>query len=84
MKFGSQVPASCGQISKKKLTAVPSIYKEVHALGDLLGQPDYGGNDYEDGLQNATVLCKELTEEEDEEGNKIVCGDHEEGAGRQT
>jgi len=28
-------------------------------LGDLLNQPDYAGLDYEDGLQEATVICKE-------------------------
>ena len=28
-------------------------------LGDLLDQPDYAGCDYEDGLQDATVLCTE-------------------------
>lgn len=28
-------------------------------LGDLLEQPDYAGLDYEDGLQNATVVCTE-------------------------
>lgn len=28
-------------------------------LADLLKQPDYAGCDYEDGLQNATVRCKE-------------------------
>ena len=28
-------------------------------LGDLLKQPDYAGLDYEDGLEDATVICKE-------------------------
>ena len=53
-------------------------------LGDLLGQPDYGGDDYESGLQNATVKCKELVEEEDEDGNTVetMCGDLEEEDGR--
>jgi len=53
-------------------------------LGDLLRQPDYGGDDYEDGLQNATVVCKELIEEEDEDGKPVqtMCGDLEEEAGR--
>jgi len=37
-------------------------------LGDLLNQPDYGGNDYEDGLQEATVICKDEACAEDEEG----------------
>ena len=27
-------------------------------LGDLLKQPDYAGLDYEDGLQDATVICE--------------------------
>lgn len=53
-------------------------------LGDLLRQPDYGGNDYESGLQDATVRCKELVEEEDEDGNTVqtMCGDLEEEDGR--
>jgi hypothetical protein len=40
-------------------------------LGDLLEQPDYAGLDYEDGLENATVLCKE---DGCEEGRTYVTG----------
>jgi len=38
-------------------------------LGDLLKQPDYAGLDYEDGLQDATVICEE---EGCEEGRTYV------------
>ena len=34
----------------------------VAALGDLLQQPDYAGLDYEDGCENATVICKECNQ----------------------
>ena len=40
-------------------------------LGDLLKQPDYAGLDYEDGLQDATVICQE---EGCEEGRTYVTG----------
>lgn len=41
-------------------------------LEDLLKQPDYGGNDYENGLEEATVLCKEpdCAETEEAEGKE--------------
>ena len=34
----------------------------VAVLSDLLQQPDYAGLDYEDGCENATVICKECNE----------------------
>jgi len=34
-------------------------------LCDVLYQPDYAGTDYEDGMENATVICQQ----EDDEGN---------------
>ena len=34
----------------------------VATLEDLLQQPDYAGLDYEDGCENATVICKECNE----------------------
>lgn len=45
-------------------------------LGDLLMQPDYGGNDYEDGSYNATVVCKECEEdpEVEEEHKTYITG----------
>ena len=43
---------------------------------DLMEQPDYAGMDYEDGSQNAVVLCDANKEEEDscEEGRTYVTG----------
>jgi len=35
-------------------------------LSDVLYQPDYGGNDYEVGLPNATVICKKAECKDDE------------------
>ena len=43
-------------------------------LGDLLNQPDYGGDDYENGLGNATVLCKVGNCAEDEEKDSYLWG----------
>merc|ERR550519_186514 len=40
-------------------------------LGDLLQQPDYAGLDYEDGCQEATVVCGEC-DEDDWEGRTYV------------
>jgi len=40
-------------------------------LGDLLEQPDYAGLDYEDGCQEATVVCGEC-DEDDWEGRTYV------------
>jgi len=53
----------CGHVIKAK-------------LGDLLRQPDYAGLDYEDGCQNATVVCTErdASGEECEEGRTYVTG----------
>ena len=44
------------------------------SLGALLQQPDYAGLDYEDGLQEATVLCSEEGCGEDGEGRTYVTG----------
>ena len=41
-------------------------------LRDLLKQPDYAGMDYEDGLQEATVVCDEYDENECEDGRTYV------------
>ena len=43
-------------------------------LVDLLEQPDYAGLDYEDNLQNATVLCKVGNCAEDEEKESYLWG----------
>jgi hypothetical protein len=41
-------------------TTWPACGHTIRAtLGDLLQQPDYAFLDFEDGLENATVLCKE-------------------------
>jgi hypothetical protein len=38
----------------------------------LLTQPDFGGNDYEDGLKTATVFCEECDGEEEGVGRCYV------------
>jgi len=66
---------------KEELNQV--VHSETHAfcghdidatLGDLLEQPDYGGDDYEMGLENATVLCKVGNCAEDEEKDSYLRG----------
>ena len=41
-------------------------------LRDLLKQPDYAGIDYENGCQEATVVCDEYDEKECEDGRTYV------------
>ena len=43
-------------------------------LRDLLKQPDYAGIDYENGCQEATVVCDEYDENECEDGRTYVTG----------
>jgi len=62
-------------IAKIKFTDGCGHKKDVR-LCDVLYQPDYGGHDYEVGLQDATVICKEPDCVDDEEGfNRVYLAD---------
>ena len=41
-------------------------------LCDVLYQPDYAGTDYEDGCENATVVCKALVDGEECEARQVT------------
>lgn len=51
-------------------------------LREVLEQPDYGGNDYEDGLQNATVMCDELRKEDTDDADDDWDNECKNGLGR--